>query len=167
MCLRLERQYGVYLCFRENRGFVGAFRGELPNFGSLHKSHVVLVGGYKTSGILLAGAFYEFEKAYGLFLTVDNECAVENFMTAVFGINLGETEYFAICERAAQTSRQPGEIFFFLLAQSQTFAGVVFLEIGDIHGFLRLRVGCEDGLAGIFVYSLQHGIAGSVGGSGG
>ena len=31
-----------------------------------------------------------------LFYTVDDECPAEDFVAAVFGIDLGETEYFGV-----------------------------------------------------------------------
>ena len=59
------------------------FRGELLNDRSLCKSYVILIGRENLVGILLSG-FLDHRKERGFhFLTIDDEGATEDLVTAV------------------------------------------------------------------------------------
>ena len=118
---RFERYDGVDGAHVKQVGPVGIFRRKLLDTRALDKGHIVFIGGYESVGVFLRGLFYEFEQRKGLFLSVDNESAVENFMTAMLGIDLGETENFAVGQRTSEFVRETTEILLFILAQGEAF----------------------------------------------
>ena len=68
--------------------------------------------------LLLGGAFDQFEERKVFLLPVDDEFAVEDLVTAMFGVDLGKTEYLAVGERTAEFFGQAFEVGDLLLGKS-------------------------------------------------
>ena len=69
-------------------------RSELLYHRTFGKGHIVLVGRDDLVRVFLGSLLDHLEEGRFHFLSVDDECSTEDFMTAVFRVDLGETEYF-------------------------------------------------------------------------
>ena len=81
------------------------FGGELLYPRSFNKGHVVFIGRSNPVWITLGGFLDHLEKSHWLFLSIDYKRTIENFMTAVLGIDLRKPEHFRICQGSAQLHR--------------------------------------------------------------
>ena len=75
-------------------------------------------------------------------------------MTAVLGINLGETEDFRVGQRATVLLLQSVQVFNLFRTQSQALLLVVFLQVLHVLDGLRLDVDSKDGLINAVVHAL-------------
>ena len=91
------------------------FRSELLNSRALDKSHVVLVCGSDPVGMTFGSFFDELKKRHWLFLAVDDKGAIEDFMSAMLRVDLGEAEYFRIGEWTAELLRDIFQVIHFFL----------------------------------------------------
>ena len=97
-----------------------------------------------------------------LFYTVDDECPAEDFVAAVFGIDLGETEYFGVGQFTSKVLFYFLEVVHLFFRECQTFFFVVSFQIFDMDDRFRLTVGGEYFLIQSLVHALQHRVAVSV-----
>ena len=88
MGFRFERQDSIYFSWFKKIGLVLRFRSKLLDGWSLNKCHIVLVGRGNSVGMTLGGFFDQLKKCQWLFYPIDDEGAVENFVAAVFGVDL-------------------------------------------------------------------------------
>ncbi len=104
------------------------------------------------------GALDEFEQRLRHFLAVDYKHTVEYFMPAMFAVDLGETEHFAVGQLAAKFLRQLFEVCHLLITQSKSFFGIESIYIVDFHHRRRLLHGVEHINCRIYIYAFEHGI---------
>ena len=75
-------------------------------------------------------------------------------MAAVLGVNLGEAEDLAVCQRTAVLLLQSVQVFYLLGTEGQTFLLVVFLQVLNVLDGFRLDVDGEDALVQTVVHTL-------------
>ena len=131
---------------------------ELLDDRAFGKGHVIFVGGNNFIGILLRGLFYHLEERRLLFHSVDDERSAEDFVAAVFRIDLCEAKYFGIGQLASEVFFYLLEIIHLFFGESQTFLFVVCFQILDIYDGFGLTVGGKQILVKPFVHALQHGV---------
>ena len=118
--------------------------------------HVVFVGRKDTVRIFFRGAFDHRKERRGHFLAVDHERTAEDFVTAVFRIELCEAKDLTVGERAAELSLHAVEIFDLGGRKRQSFLLIVGVEIVDgANGFGRMVDG-EKRFVQSVVDALQH-----------
>ena len=86
---------------------------ELFHHGTFGKGHVVLVGRDDVVRVLLRCLFYHGEERRGHLLSVDDEGATEDFVAAVFGVDLGKAEHLAVGELSSELLFHAVEIVYF------------------------------------------------------
>ena len=100
-------------------------RCKLFHYRAFCKGNVVFIGGDYFIRIFLCGLFYHLEEGRFLFHTVDDKRAAEDFVTAVFRIDLCKTEYFRIGQFTAQVVFYLFQIVHFFLGKSKSFLFIV------------------------------------------
>ena len=71
-------------------------RSKLFNYRTFGEGYVVFISRDDFIRILLCGLFDHLEQGRFLFYTVDDERSAENFVAAVFGVDLCKTENFRV-----------------------------------------------------------------------
>ena len=138
------------------RGLVPALGGELFDGGPGEESDVVLVGRDDIVVLLLGGAFDQFEERKVFLLPVDDEFAVEDLVAAMFGVDLGKTEYLAVGERTAEFFGQAFEVGDLLLGKSQAFLLVVRADVLDLDDVLGPARSGEEELVQTVILLIEH-----------
>ena len=64
------------------------FRGKLLDAWSMYKGHIVFVGRGDAVGMTLGGFLDQLKKCHRLFFSIDDEGAVKDLVTAMFGVDL-------------------------------------------------------------------------------
>ena len=138
--LGFKRDHCLQILDFEIVGTVGVDGIELVDGWTFEESHIVLIGGNKSVGVLLRGLLNKFEQRQRFLLAVDNEGAIENLVAAVLRIHLRETEHFTIGEGTAQFLGKTFKICFLVGAERQTLAEVIFVDIFDSYNRVGLAV---------------------------
>ena len=86
---------------------------------------IILVGGDEVIGISRAGVLNHREEATLFLLTIEDEGAAEDLMTAVLAIDLREAEELTVGQGTPKTPTELLEVSDFLLTQSQTLCFIV------------------------------------------
>ena len=94
--------------------------------------------------VLLSGFLNHLEKRRLFFFTINDEGSSENLMTAMFRVNLSETEYFRIGQLPPQVLLHLKQIIHLLPAKCQTFLLIVLFQIVYENDRLRLNVNGKD-----------------------
>ncbi|CDA83447.1 unknown [Bacteroides sp. CAG:754] len=102
--------------------------------------------------IFLCRLFNHLEQGRFLFYTIDDKRSAEDFVAAVFGVNLCETENFRVSQFTAEVVFHFLQIVHFFFRKRQAFFFIVHFEVFDIDDRFRLTVGREY----ILVESLVH-----------
>ena len=82
--------------YLEEVGLGVVCRGKLLDNRTFGKGNIIFIGRYNLVRIFLSGFFYHLEEGRFLLHSVDDECAAENFVTAVLGVDLRKTEYLGV-----------------------------------------------------------------------
>ena len=129
---------------------------KLLNHRALCKSNIIFVCRENFVRILLRG-FLNHGKEWTLhFLTIDNECATENLVTAMLRVDLCKAENLWVSQRTTILLLQTVQILYLLWAQGKAFLLVIFLQIIHILNGLRLDVDSKDVLIQSIIHALQH-----------
>lgn len=131
-------------------------RGKLLDDRSFGKGYVVFVGGNNLIGIFLRGLFNHLEERRLLFHTVDDERSAEDFVAAVFRVDLREAEYFGIGQPAAEVFFHFLKVVHFFFGEGQAFFFVVCFQVFDVYDGFRPAVCGKYVLVETFVHALQH-----------
>ena len=148
----------IDIFYLEKVGLVLRSRCKLFDNRAFVESDIVFIGRNELIGILFRCSFDEFKKRTFLFLSIDNEYAVKNFMSAMFGIHLRKTEHFAVGKFPSEFFTQIIEVLNFFIAQSQTFLCIICDNIIDIDDGIGLFIDFKYLLVDTIVHALQHGI---------
>ncbi len=158
VCLRLQGDDAFYVLDDKIIACGLVFRRELFNDRTLCKGDIVLVSGNDVVRMFFSGFLYHLEQRRGHLFSVDDECATEDFVAAMFRVDLSESEHFRVGQFSSQLFFHSVEIGDFLLAQREPFLFVFFLDV--FYGAYRFRFSrsLENLLVKSFVETLQHGI---------
>ena len=129
-------------------------RCKLLNDRSLCKRHIIFIGRENHTWVLGSGLLDHRKQAAFHLLTVDDEGAAEDFMTAMLGIDLGKTENLGVGQRTAVLFFNLVKVFDFLWGKGQTFLLVEFLQVFHLLDRGRLDVDREDILVQSVIYAL-------------
>ena len=131
-------------------------RSKLFHNRTFSEGYVIFISRDYFIRIFLCRLFNHLEQRRFLFYAVDNKRSAENFVAAVFGVDLCETKYFRVCQLPSEVLFYFLQVVHFFFRKSQTFFFVVHFEIFDIDDRLRLTVCCEYVLVESFVHALEH-----------
>ena len=126
MRLCLEAQHAVDGLADEEVRLITRGRSELLQIlWPIDEGYIILVGGDQVIGVGSAGILDHREEATLFLLTIEDEGATEDLMTAVLAIDLREAEEFAVCQGTPQTLAELLKVGNLLLAQSQSLRLIV------------------------------------------
>ena len=108
--------------------------------------------------IFLCSLLNHREERRGHFLTVDDESTTEDFVTAVFRVELRKAEYFRVSELAVKLCLNIVEVLDFFGRECQTFLLVIRFEVVNLLNSRRLKVDGENILVQTRVHTLKHGV---------
>ena len=158
MCLGLQRDDALNVFHAEKVAGALVGRGKLFHNRTLGKGDIIFVSRQYLVGILLRGLLNHGEERTLHLLTVNDKGASEDFVAAVFGINLCKTEYLGIGQRTAILLFYLVQVLYLFRRECQTFLFVIFLQIVHILDRLRLDIDGEDILIQSVVHALKHGV---------
>ena len=133
-------------------------RSKLISFWSLYECYVILISRCDSVWMLLGSFLDQLEKCFWLFFSIDDEGAIEDFMSTVLGVHLRKSEYLRVSQRTSQLLRYIFQIVDFLLAERQTLCLIVGSDILDVLDFFWLQMNVKDLLIQFFIGFLKHGI---------
>ena len=140
MGLGLDRNYALEILNRKVIRHIVTLGSKLLNNGTLQECAVILVCRGYAIGVGFGRMLDQVEQRRRFLLAIDHERTAEDLMTAVLRVNLRETEYLAIGQRATHLLAHLFEVCDLLLAQCQTLSAVVALDVVDIYDFFGLFV---------------------------
>ena len=114
--------------------------------------------------IFLRGFLNHREERGGHLLAVDDERAAEDFVAAVFGVDLREAKHLGVGEFPPELLLHAVEIFYLGGREGEAFLLVIGFEVFDIDDGRGRVVHGEDVLIQPVVEALQHGVAAVVAG---
>ena len=162
MCLGLERDHALYVLNLEEVACRLILGCKLLHDGSLSERHVVLVSRENLVRVLVGGLLDHLEERALHLLTVDDERAAEDLMTAVLRVDLCETKDLAVGQRTAYLLLHIVEILDFFGREGQTFLLVILFEVFYMFDGLGLMVHGEHILVQPVIHALKHGVVVSV-----
>ena len=129
MGLCFQRQNGVDIPDLKKIRFLLCCRGKLLNLRPDDKCHIVFISRHQIVRILFRSSFDQGKEALFHLFSVDDESAVENFMTAMFRIYLGKTVNLRIGQFASYFSAYFFKIFHLIITECQPFIHVVCSDV--------------------------------------
>ena len=111
---------------------------ELLNDGSLCESYIIFICRDDLVGILLSGPLDHLEETALLFLTIDDEGAAKNLVSAVLAVDLCKAKDFTVSQFASQLALHFMQIVDFLGRKRPTLLLVVGLPILSDFDGIRL-----------------------------
>ena len=94
-------------------------REETSGFGADHHGRVVLIRREHVFAVLLEGVLDHLEQRLRLLDTVDGPVGVEDLVTTVFGVRLGEHIQLDVVRVAPQTGEAADQVVDFIFRQRQ------------------------------------------------
>ena len=131
---------------------------ELFHNGTYREGYVILVSRDNLVRIFLCSLLNHRKERRGHFLTVDDESTTEDFVTAVFRVELRKAEYFRVSELAVKLCLNIVEVLDFFGRECQTFLLVVRFEVVNLLNSRRLKVDGENILVQTRVHARKHGV---------
>ena len=144
-----------FLHFIEIR-FVATGRSKLLDDRTFVERYIIFIGRNQFIGIFRRCFLDQGKKRAFLFFAIDDKGTAENLMTAVFGIDLRETENLAISQLAADFLADLLQVGNLFGTQRQPFLLVVSIQIIDIDNRVGLLVDSKNLLIQPVVNTLQH-----------
>ena len=138
------------------RGMV--LRSKLLHHRALRERHIVLISRQNLVWILLSGLLNHLEERRFFLLSVDDEGATENLVTAMLRVDLGETEHFRVSQLTPQLTFHIVEVCDFLRTQRQSFLLIVFFQVLNVKNWGRSDFDGEYILVQTAVHTLKHGV---------
>ena len=131
-------------------------RSELLHYRSLSECHIILVCGKNLSRVLGSSLLDHGKERTLLLLTVDDERATENLMTAMLRVDLCKTEYLRVGQRTTVLLFYLMKVFNLLRRQSQSLFLIECVEVVDMANRSRLDVNGEHILIQSIIHTLEH-----------
>ncbi|MNM97890.1 hypothetical protein D3C81_1104070 [compost metagenome] len=136
-------------------------REEAPGHGTDDHRGVVLVSGQHAFAVHLVGVLDHAEQAFFLAFAVDIPTGVEDLVTAVLGVGLGEHHQFDVVRVALEALEGVDQVVDLVFGQGQAQVGVGLHQRGaataeDVHGRHRLGLGVAEQAGGLFQLAQDH-----------
>ena len=131
-------------------------RSKLFHNRTFSEGYVIFISRDYFIRIFLCSLFNHLEQGRFLLYAVDDKRSAENFVAAVFGVDLCETEYFRVGQLPSEVLFYFLQVVHFFFGKSQTFFFVVHFEIFNVDDRFRLTVCREYVLVESFVHALEH-----------
>ena len=158
MRLCLQRNHTLDVLHLEIVGLGVVSRCKLLDDGTLGKSHIILISRDYLIGILLSRLLNHLEEGRFLIHTINNKGATEDFVTAVFRVDLGKAEHLTVSQLTTEVLLYLLQVVHLLAAQCQTFLFIISLQVFNVDNRFRLAVGGKHLLVQTLIHALQHGV---------